>query len=275
MRLTVLLGLAAALVPLTAGAAPSARGPKIALQLYSVRDDCAKDLPGVIKAVAAMGYEGVEFAGYYGRTAEELRKMLDENGLVCCGTHTGLDSLTGDNLEKTIAFNKTLGNRFLIVPGLPRERTESREAWRETARIFSEIAKKVKPYGMVVGYHNHTEEFKPLDGEMPWDTFFGNTTKDVVMQFDTGNALVAGAEAAPFIKKYPGRATTAHIKEHSATNGNALIGEGDIKWKELLPLIKNTGKAKWYIVEQESGAFPPMECVQRCIVNLKQILGRK
>lgn len=275
MRMTVLLGLAAALVPLSACAAPSARGPKIALQLYSVRDDCAKDLPGVIKAVAAMGYEGVEFAGYYGRTAEELRKMLDDVGLVCCGTHTGLDTLMGDNLERTIAFNKTLGNRFLIVPGLPHERTATREAWRETARIFNEIARKVKPYGMVVGYHNHTEEFKPLDGEMPWDTFFGNTTRDVVMQFDTGNALVGGAEAAPFIKKYPGRATTAHIKEHSATNGNALIGEGDIQWKQLLPLIKNTGKAKWYIIEQESGAFPPMECVQRCIVNLKQILGRK
>ena len=93
----------------------------IGLQLYSVRDDCEIDLPSVLKAVGGMGYDGVEFAGYYGRTASELRQMLDDNGLKCCGTHTGLETILGDELEKTIAFNQTLGNKFLIVPGLPRE----------------------------------------------------------------------------------------------------------------------------------------------------------
>src|SRR4051794_19457759 len=71
----------------------------VGLQLYSVRDDCAKDLPGVLKAVAKMGYTGVEFAGYYGRTAQELREMLDSNGLKCYGTHIGLETLLGDNLD--------------------------------------------------------------------------------------------------------------------------------------------------------------------------------
>src|SRR5262252_7321927 len=98
------------------------------LQLYSVRDDCAKDLPGVLKAVAKMGYTGVEFAGYHGRTAQELRQLLDENHLKCYGTHIALDTLMGDNLEKTIEFNKVLGNKFLCVPWIPTERRNSKAA---------------------------------------------------------------------------------------------------------------------------------------------------
>lgn len=263
--------LAATLQPGT-GAPRPRRGPRIGLQLYSVRDDCARDLPGVLKAVAKMGYQGVEFAGYYGRSAEELRKLLDENGLQCCGTHIGLDSLLGDNFEKTVQFNKTLGNRFLIVPGLPAERTASRQAWLETARIFNEISRKLEPHGMYVGYHNHTEEFKPLDGELPWDTFFGNTDRRVVMQFDTGNALAGGAEAAPFLRKYPGRALTVHIKEHSATNPKALLGEGDVNWKEILPLLRGPARTQWYIIEQESYAYPPLECVEKCLRNFEKMV---
>ncbi|MCC6731084.1 MAG: sugar phosphate isomerase/epimerase [Chthonomonadales bacterium] len=257
-----------------AGPASAQRRPRtqIGLQLYSVRDDCARDLEGTIQAVGKMGYEGVEFAGYYGRTAEELRRMLDRAGLKCCGTHIGLDSLMGDELAKTIAFNKTLGNRFLVVPGLPAERTASPAAWRETARLFGEIAEKLRPHGMYVGYHNHTAEFQPLDGELPWDIFFGTSSKRVVMQFDTGNAMVGGAEAAPFIARYPGRALTVHIKDHSATNDKALLGEGDVPFATLLPLLRKTGGTQWFIVEQESYAYPPLECVEKCLANLRRLL---
>jgi sugar phosphate isomerase/epimerase len=101
-----------------------------------------------------MGYVGVEFAGYYDRSADQLRKMLDDNGLVCCGTHTGLDTLLGDKLQPTIEFNKTLGNKYLVVPSLPEKYTASRQAWLDTAKVFNELAEKVKPHGMLVGYHN-------------------------------------------------------------------------------------------------------------------------
>src|SRR6185436_4602378 len=103
----------------------------IGLQLYSVRQDCAKDLVGTIKAVAKMGYKGVEFAGYYGRDAKTLRQLLDDSGLKCCGTHIGLETLLGDNLAKTVEFNQTLGNPFLIVASLPGKYTKSRETWEE------------------------------------------------------------------------------------------------------------------------------------------------
>ena len=94
----------------------------IGLQLYAVREECAKDLAKTLATVAGMGYAGVEFAGYHNRSAAELRKLLDANGLKCCGTHTGLDTLLGDALPRTVEFNQQLGNRYLIVPWVPDEK---------------------------------------------------------------------------------------------------------------------------------------------------------
>ncbi|MCS6861195.1 MAG: sugar phosphate isomerase/epimerase [Abditibacteriales bacterium] len=243
----------------------------IGLQLYSVREECAKDLPRVLAAVAQMGYAGVEFAGYYNYTAQDLRRLLDENGLKCCGTHTGINTLLGDELERTIEFNLTLGNPYLIVPGLPEAYRNSRAAWLKTAELFNELAEKVQPHGCRVGYHNHAIEFQPLDGELPWDTFFGNTRPEVIMQLDTGNALHGGADPLPYLRKYPGRAITVHLKEFSATNDKALIGEGDVKWQQVFEACETVGNTAWYIVEQESYAYPPMECVAKCLENLRKM----
>src|SRR6266581_2500902 len=154
-----------------AGAADKKKIP-FALQLYSVRNECAKDLVGTIHAVGKMGYKAVEFAGYHGRDAKTLRQLLDDAGLKCCGTHIGLDTLLGEQLPKTVAFNQTLGNTFLIVPSLPEKYHKTRQAWLEAADIFNELADKVKPDGMRVGYHNHNIEFKPLDDELPWPEIF-------------------------------------------------------------------------------------------------------
>jgi len=249
----------------------SRRRAPIGLQLYSVREDCKKDLLGTIAAVAKMGYKGVEFAGYYDRSAKQLRKMLNDNGLVCCGTHTGLDTLLGDNLTRTIEFNRTLGNKYLIVPGLPEKYRASRQAWLDTAKLFNELAEKVKPHEMLVGYHNHSIEFTAMDGELPWDTFYGNTRKDVIMQIDVGNAIHGGADPLPYLYKYPGRAITVHVKEFSKTNNKALIGEGDVNWKAFFALCRAVGQTEWYIVEQESYAYPPLECVERCLRNLRKM----
>jgi len=241
----------------------------VGLQLYSVREDCGKDLPGVLTAVGKMGYEGVEFAGYYGRKAEELRRLLDDNGLKCCGTHTGLDTLTGDNLKSTAEFNRVLGNKFLIVPGLPKERTATRQAWFDTAALFNDLAERVAPEEMRVGYHNHFVEFQPLEGELPMDTFFGHTRQDVVMQLDLGNAIHGGGDPLSFLIKYPKRAQTIHLKEYASGYDKALIGEGEVDWQQVFSLCEAQGVTEWYIVEQESYAYPPLECVRRCLETLR------
>ena len=241
----------------------------IALQLYSVRHDCEEDLPGTLKAVAEMGYEGVDFAGYYGYDAPTIRTMLDDLGLKAAGCHTGIPTLLGDELQKTVAFNHILGNKYLIVPGLPESYRDSRDAWRRTAEVFNEIAAKLKPEGMFTGYHNHHIEFTPLDGELPWDTFFGNTVPEVVMQIDLGNALHGGGDPVAILKRYPGRARTVHLKAYAATNDKALIGEDDVDWAEVFRVCEVDPVTEWYIVEQESYPYSPLESVDRCLQALK------
>src|SRR5207245_5149196 len=117
-----------------AGAAEKKKIP-FALQLYSVRNECGKDLVGTIHAVGKMGYKAVEFAGYHGRDAKTLRQLLDDAGLKCCGTHIGLDTLLGDNLPKTVAFNQTLGNKFLIMPSPTGKYQKSRQGWPDAADV--------------------------------------------------------------------------------------------------------------------------------------------
>lgn len=243
----------------------------IALQLYSVRHECEKDLPGTLRAIAEMGYEGVEFAGFYGRTAQELKRLLDEVGLPCVGSHTPWTALQGDALAQTVDFNRILGNRFLVVPGLPKERTASRAAWLETAEMFNALAAQLAPEGMQIGYHNHFHEFTPLEGELPWDTFYGHTRQDVIMQLDTGNAVHGGGDPATFLRRYPGRALSVHLKEHSTSYNTALIGEGDIRWPEIFELCETVGGTQVYIVEQESYRLPPLECVAECLRNLRKM----
>lgn len=246
----------------------------IALQLYSVYEDCEKNFWKTLESVAKIGYKGVEFAGYYNKTAGELRKNLNNLGLKVAGTHISLDSLLDDELEKTIEFNKILGNRNFIVPWLPEEKMNSKTAALSTANLFNEIAEKIKPDGMRIGYHNHDWEFKCIDGESLWDIFFGTTFSQVIMQLDTGNAMQGGvkdSEVSEIVKRFPGRAITVHLKEFSSTMKDAVIGEGEVKWKEFFSVCEASGGTEWYIVEQESYACEPLECVRKCLDNLKKM----
>ena len=185
----------------------------VGVQLYSVRDDCARDLPATLTAIARMGYVGVEFAGYYQHSAHELRRMLDDLGLKCCGTHIGLDTLLGDALAATVEFNLELGNPYLVVPWIGEERRNSAAAWRETAALFTEIAARLRSHGMHLGYHNHHMEFEALEGTTGFEVFYSSAGPDVFMQLDLGNAIVGGADALAALKRFSNRAVTIHLKD--------------------------------------------------------------
>ena len=114
----------------------------------------------MLEAVAKMGYVGVEFAGYYNRSATELHELLQKYGLQCCGTHISLDTLKGDELKKTVEFNKTIGNQYLIVAWMPDTYAASLESIKETAKVFNDIAAQLKEQGMSVGYHAHGGDFR-------------------------------------------------------------------------------------------------------------------
>ena len=249
----------------------SGRPLQVGVQLYSVRADCAKDIPGVLEALAKTGYTGVEFAGYHGRTAAELRKLLDQNHLKCYGSHVDVNAIQGENLDKTVAFCKELGCTFIVVPWLPEQRRNSMATILETARVFDDAAKRAAKSGMLLGWHNENYEFKPIEGATIWDTFWANAGKTVAMQFDIGNALSAGEQAAPFLMKYPKRVVSVHLKDYSATNRNALLGEGDEHWNEVIPILKEKTATRWYIVEQESYGEPPLVCVEKCLRNFEKL----
>lgn len=253
-----------ALAGLMAAGALTAKSKKagLALQMYSVRDDCKRDLPGTIEAVGRIGYEAVEFAGYYDRTARELRQMLDGAGLKCCGTHVMLETLQGDNFKKSVEFNKELGNRNLIVPWLDDSHHATKQAWIDTAKLFNDLSGKAREHGMRVGYHNHMFEFQKFDGESLFDIFFTTAKKDVIMQVDMGNAREGGGDPLALLKRYPGRAISVHVKEYSATDKKALIGEGDQPWKELIDTCRKVAGTEWFIVEQEEYKYPPLRCVE-------------
>ena len=245
----------------------------IGLQLYAVRDECAKDFPGTLSAVADMGYAGVEFAGYYGRTAEQVRALLDERGLKCCGTHTRLDALQGAELERTLAYNVALGSPYVVVPILPEDLRRSRAGWEEGARALSAIAQQVQAHGLRAGYHNHRYEFEPVEGIVPWDLIFGDPANaSLLMQLDMGHALEAGADPLAVLNRYPGRATTVHMAEHSASDPLALLGEGDVAWRAVIDACATLGGTRWFIIEQERYRYPQLECVRRCLVNLREYL---
>jgi sugar phosphate isomerase/epimerase len=240
------------------------------VQLYSVRKECAKDLPGTLAALSKMGYKAVEFADYFGRDAKALRRMLDDAGLNCCGTHIYLDTMLGDHLPKTIEFNAALGNRFLIVRTLPGKYTADHKGYEQAADLCSEVAEKLKPHGMRIGYHNHETEFKPLDGELPWDIFFNRANKDVIIQLDTANAASGGANPVVFLKKFPGRVASLHAKGYSKAKPGALIGDDELPWKEIFNACESTAGTEWYIIEYESALYPPLVAVEKTLDTMRR-----
>jgi len=242
----------------------------VGVQLYSVREAAAKDLPAVLEAIGKMGYKGVEFAGYYGWDSKpkELRKLLDGNGLKCCGTHTDLETVTGDNLKATAELHTVLGNSFLIVPSL-----EAKDAqdWLNLAKQFNEIAAKAKTLGMRVGYHAHAGDFRKLGDTTSWEIFFDNTNPDVIMQNDMGNCMSGGGDPVAILKKYPGRSASVHLKEYGGPEA-AVIGQGVIPWPEVFQVCETTGGTAWYVVEHEVGD-DPMGNIKGCLEGLRK-MGR-
>ncbi len=244
----------------------------VGVQVYSVRGAAGKDFPGTIEAIAELGYKGVEFAGYYGWDAKpkELRKLLDDNGLKCCGTHTGLNTITGEALKATAELHSILGNPYLIVPSLS---AKDEQGWLDLARKFNNILPQADALGMRIGYHAHGGDFRDLDGKTPWEIFFDNTEKRVLMQIDTGNCMAGGGDPVAMLKKYPGRSLTVHLKEQGGPAGS-VIGQGDIPWKDVFEVCETTGGTLWYIVEHEIGPNS-LDGIRGCLEGLRKMgLGR-
>jgi len=268
---------AAALAAGRALAADPNRKVPISVQLYSVRGDCAKDFDGTLAALAKMGFEGVEFAGYhkYDGKAKELKAKLDELGLKAAATHIGTGQLRGDALKKTIEFHQVIGCKFLIVPSDGDFVNPNKS--KALADFFNDTAAQLKPFGMACGYHNHAREFAKADDSNHWEIFAKRTNQDVILQVDFGWAAVAEQDCPDLVKRHPDRMRVVHLKPTVVKNEagkKAILGQDSVPWGPIIKACRETGGTEWFTLEQE--AYPdgksPLECTAMSLAGLKALL---
>lgn len=246
----------------------------VGLQIYSVRDLAAKDLPGTLRKVAAIGYKGIEFYNFFGHTATEIRQMLDENGLQAQSNYVTLKAMTGEEFDKTIAACKILGSKYVII-GSGLAGVSSMDASNQMAAyLFDEISRKAEQHGMMVGYHAHGNDFGIVEGKNKtgWDLFFERTRKEVLMQMDVGNCLNGGTDPYKPLEKFKGRSVVIHLKP-GGPSGTPLGDPADmVDWKRVFNICETTGGTQWYIVEQSPAkGGDSLALVDACYQNLKKL----
>lgn len=241
---------------------------KIGLQLYTVREDTAADFPGTLRQIAAMGYQGVEFAGYGDASAEEMRDLLKELGLEAFGSHVSLQRLE-ENLDEEIAYLKTVGASYVICPYLTAEQISGGEAfWRELFKKFEGFGERLRKEGLQFAYHNHDFEFADkIDGEFVFDAMYSSVDAELLkVEMDIGWVQYAGQDPLAYIAKYKGRLPLLHLKDFRKGEPGARIdtvelGEGDLALNDIIGAAKQA-EVDWLIVEQDTCANPPLESVR-------------
>ena len=277
----VMSGAAAAGSVLPGFAAGRARRLPVGLELYSVRDELAKDLMGTVRAVAKMGYEVVEFySPYFDWTvdyARDVRKLMDDLGIRCLSTHNPRAALDGDGRKKAIELNRIIGSKTIVVasPG----RTETQDDWKRIAEALTKASEALKPMNMRAGYHNHQLEFVDKEGFRPMPFLAANTPKDVTLQFDVGTCMEAGFDPVAWVKANPGRIRSLHLKDWGSGEGpdrgyRVLFGEGSTPWNALLDAAETKGGAEYYLIEQEGSRFTSLETAEKCLANFKKLRSK-
>lgn len=244
----------------------------VALQLYTVRDEMARDFKGTIRKVGAMGYAGAELAGTGGLSAAEMKDLLTEAGLKPAGSHVGLGQFEQE-LDQVIAYNLAIGNRYVGVPALPNE-MRTIEGFRQAAAAMNRFGQPIKDAGLVLYYHNHNFEFAKLPGgPQGMDILLKETDPGLVkFECDVYWVQYAGEDPGAFIKANSGRFPLVHLKDMTGEGDArtwAEVGEGVIDFKPIFSASEAQG-VEWYIVEQDRCARPSLESAKLSLDNLKK-----
>ena len=265
----------------------------IAVQLYSVRDDLANDFEGTLKKVKEMGYDGVEFAGLYGKSAEEVRAICDELGLIPISAHVPfVDMIANPDLIKTYA---EIGCEFVVIPYLTEEYRPGQPKFSEVIEGARVLGEKANELGLKLAYHNHDFEFDKIDGKYALDILYSEVPASLLQtQLDTCWVNVGGENPAEYIRKYKGRCEIVHLKDFvggKSENMYALIGidedeQKDAKGKfefrpvgsgvqnfpEILKACEECG-TRWVVVEQDQATMglTPLESIEKGINYLKSL----
>jgi len=242
---------------------------KVGLQLYTVRDRMKDDFDGTIAKVAQIGYKEVEFAGYFGRTGQQVRAACDKNGLAAVATHVQYDELD-DKFPAVVETSKTIGLEYIVCPWIPEDLRKSPDIWKQAAAKFNHCGELSKKAGMQFAYHNHWFEFLPVDGKLPYDQLLKECDGNLVkMEMDLCWITAAGGDPLKYFNLYPGRFPLVHVKDLKTlpriTAGGAQnygdtvdlteVGSGLIDWKRIFAQSEKAG-IKHYIVEHDHPKQP-------------------
>jgi sugar phosphate isomerase/epimerase len=244
-------------------------GIPVALQLYTVRDDAAKDFSGTLEKVAEIGYSGVEFAGYGNLSAGRLKELIERLGLFPVGSHVGLQQLEKD-IDAVIAYAVELGNPYIVCPWAP---IIDREAVEKFAAMFNSFGERIQSAGLEFCYHNHSHEFVRVNGEYALDLLLKKTDPALVeIELDTCWIYAAGADPVAYVKKYAGRCPLIHLKDMKAGEGKELteVGTGVVNVSGIVREAETSG-VEWIIIEQDTCDGPPMESARLSLENLKRM----
>jgi sugar phosphate isomerase/epimerase len=246
----------------------------IGLELYSVREALKQDPEGTVRAVAALGYQCVEFyAPYFEWTeaqARSMRQLLDELGIRCYSTHNDQKSFSPENISRARDLNLALGTKYVVMAYS--EPKGSPDGWKAIADQLNFAAERLEPAGLKPGYHNHQAEWKAVDGTRPMDVLAKQTKPSVMLQLDVGTCLEAGSDPVTWIRSNPGRIHSLHLKDWSSDPSKGyqvLFGEGSAKWQEIFNAAESAGGAEYYLLEQEGSRFGELETAKRCLEAYK------
>ncbi|MFP4005253.1 MAG: sugar phosphate isomerase/epimerase family protein [Candidatus Hadarchaeia archaeon] len=234
---------------------------KIGLQLYSIRNVIDKEnLEEVLEEVKAIGYEGVEFFDFYGKSAHEIARIMEKVNLEPISSHVDYEKIL-KNTEETIGFHKEIGCKNIIVPWLSEKRFKDKDAVKETAKDLSELAERVEERGLKLGYHNHDQEIVKVNDITAFELFDKLISDKLMIQPDVGNAEKAGIDAAEYFFGFKSEFISLHVKDAKRKGGaEAPLGEGDVNLKKYIQMGERRN-ISWYIIENE-GSTAPMNAVR-------------
>ena len=243
---------------------------QIGIQLYSLKEETAKDFIGTLEKVAEMGYEGVEFAGYGDIPAVQMHNHLERLGLKAAGSHVGIDKLKNE-LDAEIEYNLEIGNSNIVCPYAS---PKTKQEYIELAKFLNETGEILRKKGLTLSYHNHGHEFDEIDGVKGLDLLWQETNPELVKtELDLYWVKFAGLDPLEYLKTLGSRAILLHYKDMSDTQPptNADVGTGIIDFKPITDYAK-TINSQWIIVEQEQFDKPYFESVKIGIDNIKKLI---
>jgi sugar phosphate isomerase/epimerase len=236
---------------------------KIGLQLYTLRREMDKDFEGSLQKVAAIGYNEVEFAGYYNRTPQQVKEILARYGLEAPSAHVSLADLRM-KLDASIEAAKVIGHKLLVCPYLTEQDRKTIDDYKRHAETFNKAAAACQKAGIEFGYHNHDFEFIPIDGKMPFDVLLAETDKDLVkIELDLYWIKKGNQDALDYMKRHSGRVIAFHVKDMDNTPKQSFteVGRGIINFKDIFAQSKSAG-VKYFIVEQDQCPGSPFDSIK-------------